>query len=70
MKENEKTKIVLIEKHKIKDIIGYQKNNEEFLINIKKLMKYIENGVEFSNTAFNLTYKMLVKLMIRQKNTI
>lgn len=67
VKKNQQLKIVLIEKHKIKDIIGYQKDNKEFQIDIKKLIKHIKGGVEFSNTAFNLIYKILVKLMLKIK---
>lgn len=65
--EKQLIKIVLVEKHKIKDIIGYQKNNDEFEIDIKKLKRYINNGAEFSSRAFSLMYKMLARLMLKHK---
>jgi len=55
-----KTVIVLVQKHKIKDIIGVLKMND-VVIDFIKLQKYTSNGCSFSKTAFNVIYKELSK---------
>lgn len=60
-KEKQITKIILVEKHKIKDIIAFQYNDKKIIIDLNKLTKYLQTGVYISKTAFNLIYKELLK---------
>ena len=69
-KEKQLVKIVLVEKHKIKDIIAFQNNNRQFTIDINKLVKHTINGVNFSQSAFNLVYKILAQLMLKHKKPL
>lgn len=63
-KESNCIKIVLVDKHKIIDLIGYKKDMNKIFIDLEKLSNYNKKGVWFSKSAFNLIYKSLFNITL------
>lgn len=61
--------IVLVQKHKVKDLIGLKINNK-ILIDYSKLYNYIKKGYMLSNTVLNLLYKEFSTKDIKFKSLI
>lgn len=55
------TIIVLVEKHKIKEIIGFINKTNELILDFNLLIKNLKNGCKISKTALDLIYKRLSK---------
>lgn len=66
-KDRNKIKIVLVKKHKVKDILGIQNSKSEILFDIKKFINYVNNGIYISKNAFDFIYKILVNELINEK---
>lgn len=52
--------IILVHKHKLKEIIGVIKDNK-ITIDFIKMHKYVKIGCSFSKTAFDIIYKEISK---------
>lgn len=59
--KDETTVIVLVEKHKIKEIIGFINKTNELILDFNLLIKNLKNGCKISKTALDLIYKRLSK---------
>lgn len=57
--KNKTTVIVLIEKHKIKKIIGFINKDNKLILDFTLLSKSLKNGCKISRTALDLIYKTL-----------
>jgi len=57
--KNKKTTIVLVEKHKIKKIIGFVNNENKLVLDFNFLHISLKNGCKISKTALDLVYKRL-----------
>lgn len=55
--KNETTAIVLVEKHKVKKIIGFINKDNELILDFYLLHKSLKNGCKISKTALDLIYK-------------
>ncbi len=57
--KNKITAIVLVEKHKIKKIIGFINKEGKLILDFNLLYKCLKNGCKMSRTSLDLIYKML-----------
>lgn len=64
-KEKKFIRIVVVNKHKIMDIIGFKNDKGELQVDLKVLIKYLKKGTKFSTSAFNLIYKFISKLILK-----
>jgi len=68
-KKNNNKVLLLVNKHKIKDLVGFFSTNKD-LVDFKCLTYKSFNGTKFSNSAKNIIYKYYYSNILENINKI